>query len=208
MMLLEIIDQTAEKIKGQEVELNELDAVMGDGEHGSNMKKCFQAVQDSLLDWKEKNEKEILNLTGTKLLTAGGGTATTLIGFFLRRVAIALPESGPYEAESIAEALKQALDAVLEKSRAKEGDKTMMDALIPCVQTFNRAVEHGCSIPEAMEQSARAASEGAKATANMIAKKGRGLYVGERGIGTADPGAVSVSLIAESVSHCVNSEWE
>lgn len=208
MTLTQIIYEAAEGIVGQETVLNQLDAVMGDGEHGSNMKKCFRAVQESLPGWEGKSQKQILDQTGVKLLTSGGGTATTLLGFFLKKTAGALPESGMYDGAVLASALEQALTAALEKSKAKAGDKTMMDALIPCVRMFSDEIRGGKEVPEAVKNAAQAAREGAEATAAMVAKRGRGLYVGERGVGTRDPGAVSVSLLAETVSRCVNKKSE
>lgn len=82
MRLLEILNRVADTITAQEERLNQLDAVMGDGEHGSNMKKCFRTVQENLSLWENETETDILKKAGSKLLTAGGGTATTLIGFF------------------------------------------------------------------------------------------------------------------------------
>ncbi len=206
MRLLEILNRVADTITAQEERLNRLDAVMGDGEHGSNMKKCFRTVQENLSLWENETETDILKKAGSKLLTAGGGTATTLIGFFLRKTAENLNEEYIYDPKHVADALNYALDAVSEKSKAKMGDKTMMDALIPCIHAFSEMIENGESAAKATEKAAAAAKTGAAATAGMVGKRGRGLYVGERGIGTEDPGAVSISLIAETVSSCISTE--
>lgn len=206
MTLLEIIETVAQKIADSESYLNELDAVMGDGEHGSNMKKCFGAVREMLPSWKGQSDIQILKNTGMKLLTAGGGTATTLLGFFVQRLANGAQGKGRLDVKQIADILQTALASVVQKSQAQEGDKTMMDALIPGVCAFAEAAEQECSLKLAMEAAARAAEEGAKATSQMVARRGRGLYVGERGLGTPDPGAVSCAIIFATVCSCLEVE--
>ncbi|MDO4344346.1 MAG: dihydroxyacetone kinase subunit DhaL [Eubacteriales bacterium] len=203
-MLIKMIEAAARKIEANEAYLNELDAVMGDGEHGSNMKKCFEAVREALPAWEGQPEAQILKNAGMKLLTAGGGTATTLLGFFTVKAAGCVQErenlkQNP-DTKEIAAILNAALEATQEKSKAQPGDKTMMDAMIPAVKAFDQAAGEGCTVEEALRACAEAAAEGMEATKQMVAKRGRGFYVGERGVGTPDPGAVSVALITSAFS--------
>ena len=101
------------------------------------MKKCFNAVREMLPEWREMGNTEVLESAGMTLLAAGGGTATPLLGFFMMRAAGAAKNETVYDAESIAGILNQALASTLEKSQAGEGDKTLMDVLVPAVMAFS-----------------------------------------------------------------------
>lgn len=186
-------------IKGQN-RLNELDAVMGDGEHGSNIKKCFSAVLDCLPQWEDADESALFNNIGMKLLSSGGGTATTLMGFALVHFSQLAKEQDLENPRVLAGLFAQTLESIQKKSQAKAGDKTLMDAMIPAVKRFTVAAEEGVDLTGCWKQAAAAAVNGTEATKGMIAKRGRGLYVGERGLGTADPGATSVSIILQTIS--------
>lgn len=193
-----IYEEIARQIEKNAEYLDGLDAVMGDGEHGFNMKRCFNAVKDMLTEWREMDNVEILRNAGMTLLSAGGGTASTLLGFFMKKAADAAGKKTTYDAESVAGILGEALEAALERSRAKEGDKTLMDVLIPAVRAFSEEAKNG-DIHAAVKAAAEASAEGVQATEQMIAKKGRGFYVADRGIGTADPGAASLNLIIQVI---------
>ncbi len=198
MDFCEILEKIAHHIEKNAEYLDELDAVMGDGEHGFNMKKCFNTVKLMLPEWREMSNVEILENAGMTLLTAGGGTASTLLGFFMRKAAGAAKKETVYDAKSIAGILNRALESTLERSQAKVGDKTLMDVLIPAVREFSEEAENG-DIRAAAKAAARASAEGVKATKQMTAKRGRGFYVAERGLGTADPGAASLDIIIQTI---------
>lgn len=190
--------EIADQIEKNAEYLDKLDAVMGDGEHGFNMKKCFKAVENMLPEWRGMSNVEILGNAGMTLLAAGGGTASTLIGFFMKKAAGEAKKETVYNAESIAGILERALAAALERSQAKEGDKTLMDVLIPAVRAFSEEAKNG-DIRAAAKAAAKASAEGMRATEQMIAKRGRGFYVADRGLGTADPGAASMDLIIQTI---------
>ncbi len=191
-------EEIARRIEENAEYLDGLDAVMGDGEHGLNMKKCFNAVREMLPEWREMGNTEVLESAGMTLLAAGGGTATTLLGFFMMRAAGAAKNETVYDAESIARILNQALASTLEKSQAGEGDKTLMDVLVPAVRAFSEEAAND-DIFAAAGAAAKASAEGARATEQMIARRGRGFYVADRGLGTADPGAASLNLIVQTI---------
>lgn len=191
-------EEIARRIEENAEYLDGLDAVMGDGEHGFNMKKCFNAVREMLPEWREMGNTEVLESAGMTLLAAGGGTATTLLGFFMKRAAGAAKNETVYDAESIARILNQALASTLEKSQAGEGDKTLMDVLVPAVRAFSEEAAND-DIFAAAGAAAKASAEGARATEQMIARRGRGFYVADRGLGTADPGAASLNLIVQTI---------
>lgn len=180
--------------------LNDLDSVMGDGEHGSNIKRCFSLVQNKVQIWESKDDKSIIEDIGMTLLAAGGGTATTLMGFFCMKCANKLKKIDDISVLILAAVLEDTLESISTKSKAVEGDKTLMDALIPAIRSFSETAHNNQSLKECFVQAAAAASQGVASTKDMIAKRGRGLYVGERGLGVADPGATSVSIIFQVIS--------
>lgn len=180
--------------------LNDLDAVMGDGEHGSNIRKCFTLVSSKVESWAGLEPKSVVEKMGMTLLAAGGGTATTLMGFFCVKCANQLDKYSEYNAKTLANVFTLTLESIAAKSKAAIGDKTLMDALVPAIQAFYVAATAEKTIKECFDEAANAAIKGAEATKNMIAKRGRGFYVGERGLGVADPGATSISIIIKSIS--------
>lgn len=196
--LIKLLRTSCEEIIKNADYLNELDAVMGDGEHGSNMKKCFSAINDKLDGWTNLQVYEILQQTGMTLLSSGGGTATTLLGFAFTKASNKAKEFDVLDSKSIASVWKTAYESLKAKSKAQLGDKTLLDALEPATDVFVQAVESGSAAKDALEAASKAAKEGAEKTKTMIAKKGRGLYVGERGLETPDPGATSISIIIKA----------
>lgn len=184
--------------------LNELDAVMGDGEHGSNIERSFGMVCQAFSELEELDTIQLIDRTGSILLEAGGGTATTLIGFGCKKTAALAKKAGASDAKAIAEVMEKTKDSIQLKSKAVVGDKTLMDAYIPAVDAFVNAAGTGASTRDCFAAAAAAAQKGAEATKEMVAKRGRGYYVGERGIGTADPGATSVAIIFETIHNSLN----
>jgi dihydroxyacetone kinase-like protein len=184
--------------------LNELDATMGDGEHGSNMSKSFTMLKRKLDGWNSSDKSGLLQMIGKTLLSSGGGTATTLFGiFFVYAGMQAGKVRDEWDAASLNEIIHFAYGNLQKRSTAKLGDKTLIDALEPAVTAFTAMAQAGSPLSASLEGAVQAAENGAADTVGMLAKKGRGVYIGERGLGTLDPGAVSVSLIVRSwASYC------
>ena len=184
--------------------LNELDAKMGDGEHGSNMRKSFMMVKDKIDRWNSDDRGALLQTIGKTLLSSGGGTATTLFGIFFVYAGVHSAKfKDDWNADSLGEIAGVAFENLQRRSTAQLGDKTIVDALAPAITTFRSMACAGQPLSACLEAAAKASEKGAADTVTMIAKKGRGLYMGERGLGTPDPGAVSVSLIVRSwASYC------
>ena len=184
--------------------LNELDAVMGDGEHGSNIERTFGKVQSQILDMEELEVLQVIDKTGSILLAAGGGTATTLMGFACKKTAVLAKQMQCGDAKEIADVIKKTWESIQAKSKAEVGDKTLMDAYTPAVNAFESAAQEGNTMEECFAAAADAALKGAEATKSMVAKRGRGYYVGERGLGTADPGATSVATIFQAINNTLH----
>lgn len=185
-------------------ELNELDAVMGDGEHGSNIERTFGKVLKTIPEMSELDGDAIIDKTGSVLLAAGGGTATTLMGFACKKTAVQMKKQEIKNAGQLAEIMEKTWESILAKSKAEVGDKTLMDAYTPAVEAFGESARNGKTMKHCFEDAAAAAEKGVEATKNMIAKRGRGYYVGERGLGVADPGATSVAVIFRAIANTLN----
>jgi phosphoenolpyruvate---glycerone phosphotransferase subunit DhaL len=184
--------------------LTQLDAAIGDADHGINMERGFKKVNSQLSTIADKDIGSIFKSTGMALISSVGGASGPLYGtLFLRAGTVA---SGKHELNTteLAGVLKAGLSGVIERGKAQVGDKTMVDALTPAVKAFEQAAEDGAGIAEALGQTVAAAEQGMKDTIPLIARKGRASYLGERAIGHQDPGATSVYLIIKALHDAVS----
>ena len=184
--------------------LTQLDAAIGDADHGANMTRGFAAVEAKLDDLDGGTPPgRILVLAGSTLVSTVGGASGPLWGSALRRAGKALGDAPTATATELAEALDAALAAVVELGAAEPGDKTMVDALGPAVDAYREALGGGASLAGALAAARAAAEDGMRATVPMLARKGRASYLGERSIGHQDPGATSTALILAALEQAV-----
>ena len=177
--------------------LTQLDAAIGDADHGINLARGFTAVLGALdaADAKAATPGAILTVTGNTLISKVGGASGPLYGTAFRRAGKALADAADVDLPALCAALDAALAGVQQLGAAREGDKTMVDALAPATRAFSKAIAEGASPDDALSVLVEAASAGAVATISMQALKGRASYLGPRSVGHEDPGAVSTSLI-------------
>ncbi|MER8185390.1 dihydroxyacetone kinase subunit DhaL [Kitasatospora sp. NPDC094015] len=178
-------------------QLTELDTAIGDGDHGSNLRRGFSALAPLLAAPPAGGPGELLRAAGTTLISTVGGAGGPLYGSALRALGAALP-ARPATAADLAGALAAALAAVQRLGGAQPGDKTMVDALAPAAEAFRAAADRG--LPAAAEAAARAAEQGARDTVPLQARKGRASYLGPRSTGHQDPGATSTALILRALA--------
>ena len=187
--------------------LTQLDAAIGDGDHGINMNRGFEAVTKALAAQDASLPPgRILVLAGKTLVSTVGGASGPLWGSALRSAGRSLGDAETFDGEQLADALDAALGAVVDLGAAAPGDKTMVDALGPATQALRASLSNGGSIAEAVDAAAEAAEQGAQATVPMQARKGRASYLGERSIGHQDPGATSAALIVRALQQAVAAE--
>ena len=184
--------------------LTQLDAAIGDGEHGINMARGFQKVSSQLPALADKDIGSILKTTGTTLLSTIGGAGGSIFATFF--IEAGKETSGKQELDTadIAAFLRAGLSGVTRRGGAQVGDKTMVDALAPAVAAFDRSLEEETNTTEALGQAVAAAQNGMKETTSLAARKGRASYLGERSIGHQDPGATSFYLILKALSDVVS----
>ena len=186
----------AEVIEANRDHLTQLDAAIGDADHGINLARGFTAVLGALdAADAEATPGAILTVTGNTLISKVGGAAGPLYGMAFRRAGKSLADAADVDLPTLAAALDAALAGVQQLGAAREGDKTMVDALAAATRAFSKAIAEGASSDEALASLAEAAEAGAAATVSMQALKGRASYLGPRSVGHEDPGAVSTALI-------------
>jgi dihydroxyacetone kinase-like protein len=187
--------------------LTQLDAAIGDGDHGINMTRGFDAVGKALAaQGDETPPGRLLVLAGKTLVSTVGGASGPLWGSALRAAGRSLGDAEDFDGSQLASALDAALAAVVDLGAAQPGDKTMVDALAPAAVALRERVSEGDSIAEAVSAAADAAEAGAQATTPLQARKGRASYLGERSIGHQDPGATSAALIMRALQAAVTQE--
>jgi dihydroxyacetone kinase-like protein len=176
-------------------ELVDLDRMIGDGDHGENLKRGFDAVVSVLDSSEVDTPANVLKLVAKTLISKVGGASGPLLGTAFLRAASGLDE---VDGASVAAALRAALDGVVARGKAEVGDKTMVDALLPAVEAAEAARDK--SVAEVLAAAAAAAETGAESTIPLVARKGRASYLGERSAGHLDPGARSTSLLLRSLA--------
>ncbi|MEU3608030.1 dihydroxyacetone kinase subunit DhaL [Streptomyces sp. NPDC035033] len=175
----------AETVDREAGRLTELDAAIGDADHGANLRRGFAAVARVLAEEPPATPGAVLVAAGRQLISTVGGASGPLYGTLLRRAGKALGEAGEVSRAELAEALAAGVAAVGQLGGAAPGDKTMLDALTPAV----------AALPGSFAAARAAAEEGAAATVPLRARKGRASYLGERSVGHQDPGATSSALL-------------
>lgn len=191
--------------------LTDLDAAIGDGDHGINLDRGFRELlrllESGLLGGDPP--AAVLEGAGRALIGTVGGASGALYGRGFQRAGAALLAPGggdaaPLDKRSREEraviAFGAAVDAIAALGRASTGEKTMLDALVPARAVFEAAVGAGATLALATRRAAEAAEVGAEGTIPLLATKGRASYLGERSIGHIDPGAVSSALLLRALA--------
>ncbi len=199
---LELLDKAADEIIENEEFLTDLDRKIGDSDHGINMKRGFGEIKKMLPEYKELEVSEILTKCAMTLMTKVGGASGPLYGTAFMKAGTALKGKDENEILNnsvLCNALNEAVTGIKERGKAEKGDKTMIDVLIPALEEFSAAQETE-SKKEILKRMVKKAREALEYTKTIPAKKGRASYLGERSIGTEDPGAYSSYLILKSIS--------
>jgi phosphoenolpyruvate---glycerone phosphotransferase subunit DhaL len=166
-------------------ELTSLDQAIGDGDHGLNMKRGFEAVLATLRALADKSLPEMLRTIGTTLVMKVGGASGPLVGTFFIELGKAVPEQ-PTRSDLVG-ATGKAIESVKARGRSQAGQKTLLDVLVPVQAIFAAGAD--------AEAIAAEAANAAERTTPMLATRGRASFLGERSIGHMDPGSRSASLL-------------
>jgi phosphoenolpyruvate---glycerone phosphotransferase subunit DhaL len=190
-------------VRAERDHLVQLDAAIGDGDHGINMVRGFEAVVQALAADEGSPPGKLLILAGRTLVSTVGGASGPLWGSALRSGGRVLGDHVTFDGPQLVDVLAAALASVKDLGTASLGDKTMVDALEPAVETLRTRIAAGDPLPRAVEEAAAAAEAGMRATIPLQARKGRASYLGERSVGHQDPGATSTTLIMRALQRAV-----
>lgn len=193
-------------VRAERDHLVQLDAAIGDGDHGTNMVRGFEAVVQAIdADAGSLPPGKLLILAGRTLVSTVGGASGPLWGSALRSGGRVLGDQPSFDGAQLVEVLAAALASVKDLGTASIGDKTMVDALEPAVNTLRDQLEQGATLDQAIQEAAASAEAGMRATIPLQARKGRASYLGERSVGHQDPGATSTALIVRALQKAVGS---
>jgi dihydroxyacetone kinase-like protein len=192
------MNEVAGAVRAERDYLIQLDAAIGDGDHGINMTRGFDAVVQTLAQEEDGTPGKLLTVAGKTLVSKVGGASGPLC-----RAGRSLGDAPTFDAMGLVDALDAALASIVDLGAAVPGDKTMVDALQPALTALRREVTAGTALPVAMRIAAEAAEAGMRATIPMQARKGRASYLGERSVGHQDPGATSSALMIRALERTV-----
>jgi len=175
--------------------LTDLDAAIGDADHGINMARGMTAVVAALDESESSDMAALCKQVGMTLVKSVGGASGPLYGTFFLRMGTAIGSAESVEAADFAKALRAGVEGVVQRGRAEAGDKTMFDALAPALDALDAALGSGAGLAAALADATVAAEKGRDATESMVARKGRASYLGQRSVGHQDPGATSAAML-------------
>ena len=183
--------------------LGKLDSFGGDGDHGATMLRGMKIVAKTVDEFKTEDMQTLLSDVGWAVMGVDGGATGPLFGSFFNGMSEPLAGKDAIDSGVLAEMFEAGLAGIFTLTKARPGNKTLIDAMVPAVEAVRKAADEGASVADALEKGAAAASEGAEATTGMQATFGRAKCMGEKSIGNADPGATSVSFIFKGFSEGV-----
>jgi phosphoenolpyruvate---glycerone phosphotransferase subunit DhaL len=198
--ILNWIKVCTEAIATNKEYLTQLDAAIGDADHGANINRGFQAVMLKLASVADKDIGSVLKFVGLTLVSSTGGAGGPLYGAFFMQMGTVTPGKLELTPTDWATALEAGVNGIILRGKANLGDKTMVDTLIPAVESYKVSVATGCDLNSALNASAGAAEQGMVGTIPLVARKGRASYLGERSVGHQDPGATSANLIIRAAA--------
>lgn len=184
--------------------LTELDSAIGDADHGANMSRGMSSVVDVLPELEESPIDQVFKKAGMTMVSRVGGASGPLYGTFFMKFGASADGAEELDASALAAALRAGFEGILTRGKAEPGDKTMVDAMGPAIDAMDKAIADGESLADAARAAAEASRQGREATIQMLARKGRASYLGERSIGHQDPGATSTTYLFEALASSVD----
>ena len=185
----------AEAIISAEPELTRIDMIIGDGDHGIGMKTGFTAVKKELASKEYETPYDLFHACGLCLVKSMGGSSGVLFGTLLIGGLDEIRGLDSLDGGGMCAFLCGGIDAVIRRGKAKAGDKTMVDALLPAKEHMQKELEQSRNLDRIMKAAEEGALEGVEASKAMLPRLGRAKGFRENAIGLPDPGAVSVSVL-------------
>lgn len=189
-----MIESAAENITLRTNEFSQLDAILGDGDHGEAISTAFNVIVKS--GQNGQDFKTLLGDMGFGVMLETSGSTSTLLGGFLLGMSDCVPALDEIDAQQMKTMFRGGLEGVMKNTKAKRGDKTMMDSLIPAVEAMEAATSD--DVKEVLNAGAAAALQGVEDTIAMKANFGRARNLGDKTIGHPDAGATSWACMFQS----------
>lgn len=184
--------------------LIKLDSVMGDGDLGLTMATGFNEAVKSVNDYDSEEIGMFLMKFGMAMNNAASSTMGTLVSSAIIRAAKSAKGKTEIDNQTYVEMAEAAVQGIMDRGKAKVGDKTILDSLVPAVEALKKNVEGGQTLVEAYKEASKAAAEGFEKTKDMVSQHGRAHYYGEKSKGNLDPGAAVAMLATEAICNYLN----
>ena len=197
--LIDIIGRTADVIEENKLYLTELDTEIGDGDHGINMARGFASVKEKLSDYEKMSCGTILIDVGKTFIKVVAGSSGPLYGSAFKVMGKTVGDSDEIAYDQFVEGFQKGVAKIQALGMAKEGEKTMVDAMLPALREMQKTDIAADGIKNAVA----AAEKAVEHTKEIMATKGRASYVGERSIGHQDPGATSFWLMLRTLNEAL-----
>jgi len=182
----------------------QLDSIVGDGDFGYSLRNGFEVVQADYDSWDKPTIGAVLKKIGVTMAGKVGGVSGPIWGTAFLRAGVSAGDKTELVPDDLIALLRAAIGGIKQRGESDLGDKTLLDALVPAVDSLeasfadpSTAADHGVA---ALQRAADVAVKAAEDTAPMIAKRGRAAYTGERSIGSVDAGATAVGVIFQAIS--------
>ena len=205
------IQAMADKIQLHRDELSALDTILGDGDHGVNLDNAMQSASKSLIMTEDTTPGDLFVQMGSALTNEMGGASGAIFGSFFSGGGRAVRSNPQLALPDVTLFFEAGVEKVMRRGKAKVGDKTMLDALVPALEALHIASDIAATADftmiEAMHAAAISAERGAEGTKDLIAQHGRARFLGERSKGHADPGATSIALMLAAWAEAVRDAW-
>lgn len=198
--ILHWMERSVQVLHDNNAFLTQLDAAIGDADHGINMDRGFQAVAVKLPGMENADISTILKTVGSTLVSTVGGASGPLYGTAFLRAGLATADKQTLEAPDVIAMFEASLVGLKARGKAQAGEKTLLDALTPAIAAAQQAQEQQASLSQVIQSLADGAKTGMESTIPMQATKGRASYLGERSIGHQDPGATSCWLLLQALA--------
>lgn len=194
------LERVADVLHENREYLTSLDSAIGDADHGINMDRGFTAVRGKFPTMASMDIATQFRTVGSTLVSTVGGASGPLYGTAFLRAGGTVAGKQELTPADVVALLEAFVGGIVARGKAHQGEKTMLDALIPALDAAKQALHEGVSLAEMTQRATAAAEEGMKATIPLLATKGRASYLGERSVGHQDPGATSSWLILRSLA--------
>ena len=199
-LMPELIEAVNKVIEQNADEVTQLDQVLGDGDHVTNLQRGLQALKQLYPEYPQTSWPEALQKTGMTLLTTMGGASGSLFGTFFISMSKATKADNSLNQKSFSVAYIQAVEAVKKRGKSEAGEKTMLDVLIPVAKILKENIEKDEPLTDLLDKIELAAINGMESTRDMLATKGRASYLQEKSLGHIDAGAKTSQLIICTVT--------